>query len=338
METVKQRRKSTVVDYLFVNPYDFDFHQIIFILEKLNPDKSPLGEGSNPHLEPVKIISSTRLSVSSSQIQYLKIGIDKKLVIMVNFLGIAGIQGALPSAYTEVLQDRVRHKDYAFRDFLDIFNHRLVSNLHKLRKRFVVGLWQNAPQNIPSGKFLQDLAGLGLSHRQNQYGVMDRSLLTYGTLFWMKPRSARGLEILLKSYFNLPSELKQWQGGWIDQPLSLRSSLGGRFKLKEHYNKLGQDCVLARRVWNQSRGVQIVFGPVAWNDYLKFRPFAISFGHLKDLILFYAGPLLKFKISFIVKKNTIKPIVLGKDSFLGYGSCLGKNITQDIFVNHFINN
>jgi len=61
--------------------------------------------------------------------------------VHVNFMGIAGIQGPLPLPYTEILMSRMRQKDMAFRDFLDIFNHRLVSVFTR----------QNAPGGMPQG-------------------------------------------------------------------------------------------------------------------------------------------------------------------------------------------
>ena len=60
--------------------------------------------------------------------------------LTVNVLGLAGALGPLPAPFSELLLERVWAKDPAMRDFLDIFNHRLVSMLHRARKRVRPGL------------------------------------------------------------------------------------------------------------------------------------------------------------------------------------------------------
>jgi hypothetical protein len=47
--------------------------------------------------------------------------------MVISFLGLTGPQGVLPQHYTQLLIDRVRRKDFALRDYFDIFHHRMVS-------------------------------------------------------------------------------------------------------------------------------------------------------------------------------------------------------------------
>ena len=56
-------------------------------------------------------------------------------------MGLAGTGGILPSHYTQLLIDRVREKDFGLRDFLDLFNHRLIAQFYRAWEKchFYVG-------------------------------------------------------------------------------------------------------------------------------------------------------------------------------------------------------
>ncbi len=56
----------------------------------------------------------------------------------ITFMSMAGAGGVLPDHYTSLLIERVRYKDVGLRDFLDLFNHRLISLFYRAGKSTVL--------------------------------------------------------------------------------------------------------------------------------------------------------------------------------------------------------
>src|SRR5690349_3177290 len=114
---------------LFEEPYRFDFFQAVRLFERIFPDKKPVGGRALPSEEPVRFRSRISLDFPSSEIQEIREPPDELGLpeMVVNFMGVVGVSGALPTHYTELVLDRIRHRDTAMWSFLDIFTHRAVS-------------------------------------------------------------------------------------------------------------------------------------------------------------------------------------------------------------------
>src|SRR5262249_19237636 len=56
--------------------------------------------------------------------------------------------------------------------------------------------------------------------------VDDLALIYYGGLFAHRPRSAAGLQALLRDYFQLPVQVRQFQGQWLRLDRDNQSAVG----------------------------------------------------------------------------------------------------------------
>ena len=215
------REHESLEKWLFAEPWKFDFFQAVRLLERLIPDALPLAEGSDPEREPVRFIARVGLEFPSSEIQDLRpaSGAGDPPLMTVNFMGLAGLQGPLPRADTERILERIRQKDTAFRDFLDIFNHRLVSLTVRARKAHLPALSSHEPHRTPVANYLRSFFG-GLPTLQNRMQVNERLLLHYTGILSQRPRSASGLERMLADYFRVPVKLTQMIGHGADSNLN----------------------------------------------------------------------------------------------------------------------
>ena len=338
MAIITWRQNPAVAEALSRQAFEFEFDQAIAILEQERP-LTPIGEGCDPATESVEIKSHVSLANPPAELHKLQRKPGKKATLWVNFLSLAGIQGPLPTPYTELVLQRNRQKDFAFRDFLDIFNHRLAGLWFRFRKKYRIGLSSVKPEKHPVGKTLLQLAGI-----QNPDSLLDdstaqassqRVFLTYNDLLWRRPHSAAGLLCLLGSYFQVPTQLDLFQGQWrqpMPSDLSLIGNTDGR------YHALGQSMILGQKVWDQAAGVLITLGPLSWRMCQSFLPLNIknkksNWDLLKKISKLYVGYDVDLRLKLILNPKEVEPVTLNRHFALGLNSWLNpKSSTSENFT------
>lgn len=311
-------REKSVEEWLFAEAYRFDFFQAVRLLELMFPDRAPVGEGSEPEKEPVHFSARIAFDFPASDVQELFSGKDDSPASMVtNFLGLGGANGPLPAPLAELVLERLRHKDTGMRDFLDIFNHRLISLMYRSRKVHRVNFSLQSPEQGPVANYLYAFLGLGLPQLRNRMPVEDRSLLSYAGLICQQPRSTVGLERVLADHFQIQVHLEQFSGGWRRIEPDQWTALG-----KSGKNQLlGQSIVLGSRIWDQQGRFWIIVGPLNLQKFLHLLPDGNAYQPLCAMARFYAGEEFEFKIRLVLEEQEIPETRLGK-SKLGWTSWL----------------
>jgi type VI secretion system protein ImpH len=319
-------------EQLYQRPYEFEFTQAIRLLQLLNPLKISLGKGYRPDKEAVSLKARVFLSAPPSDLFQIKLppllqvasGVstgapalkDAQTEVHVNFLGIAGIQGPLPLPYTELLLERLRQKDTVFRDFLDIFNHRLLSLFYRIQQKFSPALSTLLPHETPQGKNLQAL--VGWTDELSPFFL--RHMLFYPSLFWQKPRSPSGLRVILQHLFGVPVHILLCHGAWMSLEKEDLTHLGPH---SLQGGGLGKGAVLGKRVWCQNHGIVVRFAFKDPELFRKFLPFGEYFFRVQNLIACYAGPDVSFKIALGLERRPASWLRKGEPLFLGWTSWLG---------------
>ncbi|HEX8558031.1 MAG TPA: type VI secretion system baseplate subunit TssG [Pyrinomonadaceae bacterium] len=276
-------------EILFEEPYRFEFFQAVRLLERLFPEREPVGRsGGAPAAEVVRFRTRASLEFPASQIHALDEGRapadddaeaagggardEERPQMFVNFMGLTGPSGTLPAHYTELLAERARYKDTAYWEFLDIFNHRLISLFYRAweKYRFHIAYERGAGERLT--EYLFDLVGLGTPGLRGRSGVPDEGLLFYGGLIAQRPRSAAAVSAVLGDHFGVPVRVEQFAGHWLALDDASLTRLG------EANSELGVDAVVGSRVWDSQSKFRLSFGPLGLREFLRFLPDGAALG------------------------------------------------------------
>jgi type VI secretion system protein ImpH len=300
---------GTLNEELEQEPFRFNFFQMVRLLKQAMPSRSGVGEFVNPASEVVRFRANASVVFPASAVQAFKAGDSSTPAqATVNFMGLTGPLGVLPASYTELLMERVRAKDTAGREFLDIFNHRMISLFYRAwEKYFFPREYEGAERDVVS-RHLLDLIGLGTAALQNRQDVPDDGLLFYSGILAQHPRSASGLRQLLEEYFSVPVEVQQFAGRWYRLDSSACTRLG---ESQTFSQCLGQGTIVGDEIWDQHGGIRVRLGPLSYDRYLEFLPGEPAHTALRSLVRFYGNDEFDFEAELILKKEETPACRLG---------------------------
>ena len=291
-------------------PFLFEFFQAVRLLERLFPDKSPVGRFHPPSAEVVRFIANSTLAFPASEVQSLEWPNDGAGRMKVNFMGLTGPEGVMPLYYTSLLAERARAGDRSAVDFFDIFNHRMISLFYLAWEKYRFSIAYEREGLDPFSHHLMDLIGLGTPGLQNRLPVLDDSLLYYAGLLAQHPRSAEALRNLLRDYFEVPVEVEQFAGGWYPLDRNTQTALQDGFSESE---QLGFGAVVGDEVWDQTARVRIGIGPLSLQEYQDFLPQGSAFESLRALTEFFSNGEIDFEIKLILERSDVPPLELGAE-------------------------
>ena len=298
---------------LFAEPYSFEFFQAVRLLRRFYPARNNVGLQQPPRSEVVRFGVHPSLAYSASQIQTLEPRPDLPPLMRINFMGVIGggtaaIPGMLPIYYTELVIERIRERDYALRDFLDIFHHRIISLFYRVwqKHRFQIAYEQGDGDQF--SQYLLALIGLGAPALQHRQQIDDYSFLCYAGLFAQQPRNALNLELILLDYFGVPTRVEQFLGGWYSLDQDSQCNLDDTFFDSQ---QLGFGAVAGDEIWDPQSRVRIVFGPLTLNQYLDFLPSGSAYRPLRTLVRLFAGDEFDFEVQLILRRDETPPCELG---------------------------
>ena len=358
MATDGGRQAPSVEEQLFdpIGGRLFDFYQAVSLLEALAraAGGAPvgIGEGGEPSREAVRFASTVRLAFPTSDIARIApppgsttgpaSSAGGQAAMLVNFMGIAGALGPLPAPFAEIILRRSVIGDTAARDFLDIFNHRLVSLVYRIRKRHRIALGVANPLGDDAARYLFALVGLGTAGLRDRIPALDdRALLFYAGVLSREIRPICGLVALLRCHFGVPVEGVPLVGGFYPIEPSHRTAIGPSGKNR----RLGEDAVLGSRYWDPAACIEIRVGPLGADDYLRFLPgtHGVPAGDrlapLLALVRFYAGQAADARVRLVLRPSAARrrgdrparaarTQTLGERPRLGYTAWVGRAFEQ----------
>ncbi len=296
----------------------FDFVAAVRRLECAHLDKPRVGEAIRVKDDVVRMSQNVSLGFRGTALQSLttsKGAHEHRL--HVNFLGLLGSHGPMPLHYTEYADQRSRHhNDPTFKEFLDLFNHRMLSLFYRASVQFDPAVMFDRPDNNAYAEFLGALSGLLPEASTDRDSISDATKRYFPAWFSSTAKSPDGIKSLIGDYFDLPVAIKEWVGGWLPMPESAHARLGSG---KESV-QLGRAVYIGKRVWSIRHKFNIQLGPLEWEDFSSFKPGSDRAEKLHDLVRNYLGDEWDWDLELILKDSEIRPLALNRTRALGIDS------------------
>ncbi len=293
---------------LFDEPYRFEFFQAVRLLEKVFPERQPVGREASTTPEIVRFRSRIGLDFPASEIHELQETSDETvdeqhLEMFVNFMGMLGINGVMPTHYTEMAMERRRYRDMAMWSFMDIFTHRSVSMFYRAweKYRFPVG-YERGKDDFT--EFLFDFIGLGTHGMRGRMSLADESLLPYSGIIAQKPHSAIALANILSDYFGIKAKIEQFFGQWLELDTESITTLG------QANSSLGTSAIIGTRIWEQQSKFRVRLGAMTFKEFQDFLPNGAAHKSLKSIARFMVGLEFDFDVQLVLQAKQVPGTIL----------------------------
>lgn len=300
---------TAMLDAIAESPTAFGFYQVVRLLSRLQPDRARVGRWSDPSREVARFHASTSLGFPASEIQELIVSRGGSgaapTEMLVNFFGLTGPQGVLPHVYTEHASTRARAKDTAFRDFLDLFNHRAISLLFRAWEQNNAVVAHESGSDDRFYDHLLDLAGMGTAGMRDRLPFPDSVPAFYASLLSCRSRPADGLARLIGDYFDVPATVEQFVGEWRSL------DTGGQCELEDDVEggRLGFG-ILGDAVWDPQARVRLRLGPLSRAQFDELVPGGAAHEQLRSLARLYADDMVGVDAQLVLARHEVKPCVL----------------------------
>jgi len=293
MDTPNRQERCNIENDLFENICKYDFFQAVRLLELLYPDKKPVGEWFSPENEVVRFKPRVSLDFPGSNLyELLPISENNEHnnTLIVTFMRLAGLQAPLPMVYAKWIMDREREGDTAFEDFINIFNHRIISLLYKTYKKHSFFF---ETKDFSISRCVAAISGLKNTDHDTE---LYNELLPYAEIFSQQNRSMTGLEMLLSNYFNIKVKGKQFCLKRYLIPEEYQSTIGFNGK----YQVLGKNLRLGKTFISCKNNFELIITISSIRNYLQLLPIFKKFLILCQTIRLYVKSELDFDIIFQV--------------------------------------
>lgn len=302
---------SARIDKLLSAPESFNLLKAIALLDQEASQRgfSPLDtRDAQPALESkgrqtVRLLGQTSLGFVPSDVSSIKTSppSGEAFGLTTAMMSLAGTSGPLPLAFTEEIIARTANQDFATRDFLDIFHHRLLRLFFLIRKRSRPGLSIQDPWQSAVPRLVGHLANL--------------PPLTYprhSSFMAMESRSVVGLRQHLFDQLGIRFQIESFVGRW--------QALGGDFVNRlAREAVLGHNAILGRRVMVPSHGIRLTAGPMPTQAIHQFLPGAVDHRRLKACLVQYLPSPTLVEVSLRPMRSSIPRPTLSARSSLRLG-------------------
>lgn len=332
---------SRLLRRLVEQGWQFSFFQAVWLLERAYPDRVGPGQRGPVSAEAIRFRPDVSLGFPPTDVRRVSRceSADGTVFHRVEptFLGLYGVATPLPLHYAvrvlksvesaprelagaageETEAQRVDPGSSRIRDFLDLLHHRVISLFYRAWTKYRYYATFAMPGRDVITPYLLRLIGLHPTWDRTVLGIAPVKMIRYAGLLTQRPRTAVGLEGLLRDFFaGIPARLRQIVGRWV----SLRET--DLCRMGQANSRLGVDTIAGEQVYDLSGAFRLSFGPVDWATYHSLLPDGPRFAQACALVRLYCVDPLAFTIEVTLRAGEVPEMTLASDggARLGYTS------------------
>jgi type VI secretion system protein ImpH len=250
----------------------------------------------------VRVQPNLSLAFPEGDIQAIDQDADGNWRVVANFFGLYGVSSPLPTYYTEDLIEEVRNGRSAMRDFLDIIHARLYPMLFSAWEKY--RLWIAVSERADVRRLEQLLALIGRAGISPGFN-RDGHLLRFAGLFSQFPRSALGLETLVRGLLRgAPVVAEPCVSRIVPIPRETQFVLG------EPSGQLG-NALIGSEVEQRSSAVVLHVGPIDAQHFDSLLPGGPAHALLSRDLALYLNEPVQCELCLLLDSAECRPALLG---------------------------
>jgi type VI secretion system protein ImpH len=312
-----------------------NFYRFCQLLEQIYANEPTLGRYETPTADPLRFAPSIDMSFPASELKHIEKSpyINRPTTVRTRFLGLYGVDSPLPLG---LLDNIIRREEnyQAMTDFLDIFNHRIITQFYRIWLKYHYPASFLSGGTDPVSQCLLGLTGLGIKGTSEQIGTPSSRFLSLLGLITQKTRTAEGIVGLVRVLVNdAKVVVKEFYPIWqsIDNP----AKLDGKEK-----RGLDGSAVLGSRFRESNQTIHISITPQYEEQIIELLPDGQLHHDLLALLRAYLGYQVDAKITLYIQRRFLpRSQLISRNSRLGQTASFtkiaenGESIQDEVAVN-----
>ncbi|WP_312267998.1 type VI secretion system baseplate subunit TssG [Pseudescherichia sp.] len=180
--------------------YRINFYRFCQLLERSRPDAPALGTTLNPADDPVRFRPHPGMGFPASElkaVEYDEDNPDAPPTVRTTFMGLYGVDSPLPTAWLDdIAQQREGHE--AQEAFLDIFNHRILTQFYRIWRKYSYPATFEAGGRDRTSQSLLGLIGMGIPGTDKHIATPASRFLALLGVMRLPARTEEGIQALVR--------------------------------------------------------------------------------------------------------------------------------------------
>lgn len=290
----------------------WSFVRAVAAAEAAVPGAGAIGTAAPPSREAVRLRPALSFAFPTSDIAKVERlpqveGEPARLRIETTFMGAYGQASPMPGYVTESLMV----EDAApARDFIDIFNHRILSIAYRVLTKYRIErshghdgrlrALAGAPPDLPAPILPGEL-----------------DMLAIAGLLAQQPRSAAALATALGYWLGgVPVVIEQCAATWAPLPPERQGVMG------QANCRIGADCLAGERILSRTTAFRVHIGPVGADTFRRFLPGGDGMAAVTALVAEFNADRLDWDVQVRLSPDAMPPASLGEGARLGWDARL----------------